>query len=162
MANTPLGRLWLALPWCILALGLPLIAWWLLEPVPVQVSYVSPAFLSRPAMTRDDARGLHLTEVRGGSTVWRYVEYCVTKSFEATVHRAWVGKALVWHAPDLPTMLSREIGCGAANLAVEVPTSSPSRSFYFVQRMEIALNPLRTAVIEYAPIPLTILDGKGQ
>jgi hypothetical protein len=29
-----------------------------------------------------------------------------------------------------------------------------------VQTMSIPMNPLRTEVIEYAPIPLTILDNK--
>ena len=160
MADHPVGKLWLLTPWPILALGLPTLLWWLLEPMPVRVQYVHPHFLSRPAMDRSDASTVELLAVKGGTTVVRYVEYCVTKPFEGTSHRAGVGKALVWQAPDLPTVLSRTPGCFAANLAVEVPTSSPTRTFSFVQTMSIPLNPLRTEVVSYAPIPLTILDSK--
>lgn len=160
MANTQIGKFWLALPWLLLALGVPVLAWWAFEPVPLEIKYVAPAFLSRPVVDRQDAMTAMVTEVRGGATLWRYVEYCVKRPFDATTHRAWVGKALVWHAPDLPTVLSRTEGCFAANLAVEIPTSSPTRSFKYVHRMTIDMNPLRTETIEYAPIALTILDGK--
>lgn len=160
MSTHPIGRFWLALPWIILALGLPTLVWWLLEPVPLKIEYVHPLFLSRPAMDRNDASSVEVIAVRGGSTVFRYIQYCVSRPFEGTSHRAWVGKALVWPAPDLPTTLSRVPGCFAANLAVEVPTSSPTRTFSFVQTMSIPINPLRTDVVEYAPIQLTILDNK--
>ncbi len=161
MAEHPLGRAWLLTPWLILALGLPLLGWWLFEPAPIRIEYVAPQFLSRPATDRRDAEQVAVTAVRGGSTVYRYVEYCVSRPFEATSNRAWVGQALVWPAPSVPTTLSRTPGCMAANMAVEVPTSSPTRTFQFVQTMSIPMNPLRTETIEYAPIPLTILDTKG-
>lgn len=157
MANSSLGRFWLALPWFIIALGIPLLLWWVFEPTPVEVTYAAPSFLSRPALDRKNAASAFVAEARGGTTLWRYVEYCVTRPFKATSHRSWVGTALVWHAPDLPTTLSRTPGCFAANLATEIPTSSPTRTFQFVQRMEIQLNPLRSAMVEYAPITLTIL-----
>lgn len=160
MADTRIGRIWLALPWAILALGLPLIAWWLLEPVPVTITYVAPMFLSRPAINRADAATAFVSEVKGGSTVFRYVSYCVSRPFEGTNRRAWVGEALVWHAPDLPTMLSRTPGCYDANIAVTVPTSSPTRSFMYRQELFVSLNPLRSVSIQYSPIPLTILDNK--
>ena len=160
MANTQIGKFWLFTPWIILALGIPLLGWWMLEPAPLRIEYVHPHFLTRPAMSRDDASTVEVLAVRGNTVIFRYVEYCVTRAFDATSHRAWVGKALVWHAPDLPTMLSRVPGCFAANLAVEVPTSSPTRTFSFVQTMSIPLNPLRTETVAYAPIPLTILDSK--
>lgn len=160
MAEHPIGRLWLALPWLLLACGIPTLAWWLFEPMPLTVNYVAPAFLSRPAINREDAASVYISEARGNSVAWRYVEYCVTRPFEATTHRAWVGKAIVWHAPDLPTVLSRTPGCFAANLATEIPASSPTRRFEFTQSMELRLNPIRTEEIFYSPIPLTILDSK--
>jgi hypothetical protein len=162
MANHPLGRFWLLTPWLLLLLGAPLVIWWMLEPAPLRIEYVHPHFLTRPAMSRDDASTVEVLAVNGNATIFRYVEYCVSRPFEGTSHRAWVGKALVWHAPDLPTMLSRVPGCFAANLAVEVPTSSPTRTFSYVQTISIPLNPLRTETIEYAPIPLTILDSKDK
>jgi hypothetical protein len=160
MADHPLGRFWLLTPWLIIVLGLPLLAWWTFEPVPVRVEYVAPYFLSRPAVDRKDAEQAAVTSVRGGSTVYRFVEYCVSRTFEATSHRAWVSQALVWAAPNVPTTLSRVPGCFAANLAQVTPTSSPQRTFQFVQTMSIPMNPIRTETIEYAPIPLTILDSK--
>ena len=84
----------------------------------------------------------------------------MSRPFEATNHRAWVGEALVWHAPDLPTVLSRTPGCYDANIAVAVPTSSPTRTFQYTQTLSIEMNPLRTETITYAPIPLTILAPK--
>jgi hypothetical protein len=160
MANSPIGKFWLAIPWLIIACGLPLLIWWMVEPAPITVNYVSPLFLSRPATDRADAATVYVSEVTGGSTVFRYISYCVTKSFEATSHRSWVGEALVWHAPDLPTILSRVPGCFDANIAVSVPTSSPTRTFEYTQTMSIPMNPIRIETISYAPIPLTILDPK--
>jgi hypothetical protein len=159
MANSPVGRAWLALPWLILATGIPLLLWWAFEPVPLEVNYVSPHFLSRPAIDRNDAETAAVTEAVGGRVLYRYVSYCVSRPFTATAHRSWVGKALVWPAPDLPTMLSRTPGCFETNIAVEIPTSSPSRSFSFVQTMSIEMSPIRTEVIQYPPIPLRILDA---
>ena len=160
MVGSPMGRIWLLTPWLIIACGLPLLLWWTFEPAPVTIDYVAPAFLSQPAKSREEASRYYLSEARGGSTVWRYVEYTVHRSYEGTAHRAWVGEALVWHAPDLPTQFSRVPGSGAISIAVPVPQSSPTRDFVFVQRMEIS-NPLRTMQIEYQPLPLRILDSKG-
>jgi hypothetical protein len=160
MASSPIGKCWLLMPWIIIACGIPLIAWWMLEPVPLTINYVSPLFLSRPALNRDDANTVMVSESKGGGVLYRYISYCVSRPFDATSHRTWVGKALAWPAPDLPTVLSRVPGCFEANIAVDIPTSSPQRSFFYTQTLSIPLNPIRTAVIEYAPIPLTILDGK--
>jgi hypothetical protein len=160
MANSPVGRFWLLTPWVLLACGVPLAGWWLLEPMPIRVTYVAPAFLSAPAYSRDDAVRHYVYETNR-SVLWRYVEYCVDKPFtEGVSHRSWVGRAIVWHAPDLPTYLARTPGCTAANVAVDIPSSSPARDFRFVQWIEIPLNPLRTARIEFEPIPLRILDSK--
>ncbi len=159
MSNHPIGRLWLYSPWLVLALGLPLILWWSFEPEPLTITYVAPAFLAQPVDSREEAGRHYLSEAVGGTTVWRYVEYCVHRPYEGTSHRAWVGDALVWHAPDLPTQFSRVKGCGSISIAVPVPQSSPARDFNFVQRMTIQLNPLRTVQVEYPPIPLRILDS---
>lgn len=160
MAEHPVLRVWLYTPWLILGCGIPLLLWWLLEPVPVTITYVAPAFLSQPAQTREEASRYYISQARGGQIVFRFVSYCVRRPFTATSRRAWVGSALSWPAPDLPTYLSREPGCHDASIAVEVPSSSPARHFDFVQTMEIPMNPIRTAVIEYAPLPLLILDSK--
>ena len=39
MAETRIGKFWLTLPWLILACGVPTIVWWMLEPVPVTVTF---------------------------------------------------------------------------------------------------------------------------
>jgi hypothetical protein len=150
-------RVLLWTPWILLVLGAPLHIYWWLEPPPVQITYVAPAFLSEPVYNREDASKFYVSEVLGGSTLWRYIEYCVTKPYNGTSHRSWVGNALVWHAPDLPTQFSRTVGCGSLSVAVDVPQSSPSRNFNFVQRLEVPINPIRTVDIEYPPIPLRIL-----
>ena len=146
-------------PWVILVLGLPVILWWLFEPNPLTIRYVAPYFVDRPVETRDEAEMHPVFAVAGGQQLYRYIEYCVSRPFTATAKRSWVNSAMVWHAPDVPTQLSRTAGCRSANVVVEVPTSNPSRTFMFVQKMEVDVNPIRRdEVIEYPPIPLTILS----
>jgi hypothetical protein len=156
-ARDGLLRVLLWLPWGILLIGGPLMLFWYLEPVPVQITYVAPSFLREPAYNREEAAQHYVAEIQGGTTVWRYVEYCVTKPYNGTSHRSWISAALVWHAPDLPTQFSRAVGCGSFSVAVDVPQSSPSRNFMFVQRLEVPVNPIKTVDVEYPPIPLRIL-----
>ena len=49
---------------------------------------------------------------------------------------------------------------GLIQFMANTAKSSPTRSFNYVQWMEIPMNPLRTEEIRYPPIPLTILDNK--
>lgn len=140
-------------PWAILGLGI----YWMLEPSPLVVKYVAPHFASVPVESRADADEFAVTEISGGQTVYRYLEYCVYRPFSGTAHRSWVNQSMVWPAPDLPTALSRTVGCDKRSIAVQVPTSNPTRTFDFVQRLHIEINPLRTIEIDYPPIRLTIL-----
>lgn len=158
-----IDRLLAPIAWTPLAFFLvvvPVIFWWLFEPPPVELKYVAPHFSDRPVESREEAARHTVVAVRGGQEVYRYVEFCVHRAFVGTARRSWVNSAMVWHAPDVPTALSREVGCRSASIAVEVPTSNPSRTFKFVQAMEVTVNPIRTDVIEYPPIPLTILANK--
>lgn len=144
------------LPWVMGAL----VAYWFLEPLPVRVLQVYPRFLSQPVADMADAYQYAIEEAYGGSTVYRLISYCVDRPFVGHMHRSWVNEAMVWHAPSIPTTLSREPGCKIAAIAVPVPTSNPTRDFDFVQSLEIDLNPVRTGRIDYAPIPLRILANK--
>ena len=163
MTDSRLSRLWMLLPWPILLFGGPLALWWLLEPTPVEIEYVAPAFLSAPVESREAASQYYVTESVGGVTLWRYVEGCVHRAYNGGVNkRAWVGKAIIWQAPDLSTYLSRTPGCFKTSLAVEVPSSNPARRFEYSHTLEIDLNPLKTIRIEYAPIPLLILPPSGK
>lgn len=136
----------------------PLILWWALEPSPLKIEDVATYFTDRPVESMEEAQKHAVQAISGGSVVYRFVQYCVRRPFQGTAHRSWVNSAMVWHAPDVPTQLSRDEGCRHANIAVEVPTSNPTRSFFFVQKMEIYVNPLRAReIIDYPPIPLTIL-----
>lgn len=160
MSNNHVGRLWLLTPWLILLMGAPLLVYWLVEPVPVRVQYVAPAFLTAPAANREEAAQLYTYETRA-PVLWRYIEYCVDERFsDATMHRSWVGRAIVWHAPNLPTYLSRAEGCRSASVAVDIPESSPAREFKFVSWLEIRQNPLKTSIVSFEPLPLRILDHK--
>lgn len=151
-----LGWTLAGVPW---ALAL-LLGYWALEPVPLRVTYVAPLFSSQPVDSRASADAYAISEVVGGSTVWRYVEYCVDRPFTGEIRRSWVNPAMVWAAPDLPTALSRTQGCSRRSIAVEVPTSNPTRMFEFVQRLRIQVNPVRTVEIDYPPITLRILANK--
>jgi hypothetical protein len=148
------------LPLIVAMIAGPLAVWWMLEPPPVELRYVAPHFTDRPVESRAEAERHAIKSTPGGSVVYRYIEYCVRKPFVGEARRSWVNSAMVWHAPSVPTVLSREVGCRSAAVSVEVPTSNPSRSFQFVQAMEVQVNPIRTDRIEYPPIPLTILANK--
>lgn len=145
------------LPLVLALIGGPLIIWWLVEPSPLEVRYVAELFTSEESNTREDAMKHAVVAVKGGTQVFRYIEYCVRRPFQGTARRSWVNDAMVWHAPDVPTQLSRVVGCRNASIMVDVPTSNPTRTFYFVQRIEIPVNPIRDDVIEFPPIPLTIV-----
>jgi hypothetical protein len=145
------------LPLVVALIGGPLVIWWLVEPGPLEVRYVAPTFSSEEAQSRDEAEKHAVLAVKGGTQVYRYIEYCVRRPFTGTARRSWVNDALVWHAPDVPTQLSRVVGCRSASIMVDVPTSSPTRTFYWVNRIEVPVNPIRDDVIEFPPIPLTIL-----
>ncbi len=127
------------------------------EPVPLTVAYVAPAFISHPVNHRP-AADEYVFETPGGVTLWRYVEACVSRPFNGDAHRSWVAPAFVWNVPVLPTVMSRTPGCHNLSIAVEVPTSSPSRDFQFVQHIEVEVNVLRTANVDFPPIPLRILS----
>jgi hypothetical protein len=145
------------LPWAVLGVGAPIAAFWLFEPAPIEITYATDHFISVEAQTRAEAIANPVREVVGGSVIYRWVEFCVRRPFNGTSHRAWVNEALVWNAPDLPTQLSRTVGCDARAFPVVVPSSSPARRFDYVHYIEVATNPLRTDHIEYPPLPLTIL-----
>jgi hypothetical protein len=159
-----LKRGFTALAWLPMGLVLivtPVVLYWLFEPMPVTVKYVAPHFVDRPVNSREEAESYAVVAAPGGVELYRYVEYCVDRPFTGTAKRSWVNTAMVWHAPELPTQLSRTVGCRASNIVVEVPTSNPSRTFMFVQQMVVNVNFLRNSeVIEYPPIPLTILASK--
>ena len=153
-------RFWfmLYLPWAILVSALPVLVYFQFESMPITIQYTAPYFSSEPARTRDAAAASAVMQAPGGVTLYRYVEYCVHRPFVGHIQRAWVGSAIVWPAPDVSTATSDEIGCFARPMAVEVPTSSPTRSFQYVQRMYVHVNKIRTEPIEYPPIPLRILS----
>jgi hypothetical protein len=153
----------LMLPWGLLLLGAPVLLWWTFEPVPVTINYVAPALLSHPARTREEAAKYYVSESVGGVTLWRYVEACVHRPIhDGESHRAWVGSAMVWNAPSLPLTSAGRGGCWAQSIAVEIPSSSPSRDFGLHQWLIIRTNPIRTDRISYDVIPLRILDGKDK
>ena len=145
------------LPMVVALIGGPLVVWWLVEPGPLEVGYVAPHFANEDARTRDEAERHAVLAVRGGTQVYRYIEFCVRRPFTGTARRSWVNDALVWHAPDVPTQLSRIAGCRNASVVVDVPTSNPTRTFYYTHRIELHVNPIRNDVIEFPPIPLTIV-----
>jgi hypothetical protein len=146
------------LPWAILFAAAPVFAYWWWEPTPLTIEYTSPLFSREPVRTRDAAQYAAVSQIAGGSTVYRYIEYCVHKPFSGRIQRAWVGSAIVWPAPDTTTTVSTAVGCTSNSFAVEVPTSSPSRTFSYRQTMHIGVNPIRTDTIEYPPIALRILS----
>ena len=148
----------LYLPWAILLAALPALLFWTFEETPVELIYTAPHFASKEVSSRAEAADYAVTQIAGGSIVYRYVEYCVRKPANGHVQRAWVGSAIVWTAPDVSTAVAGEVGCHQRSFAIEVPTSSPSRTFEYRQTMFLTVNPVRTDVISYPLISLRILS----
>ncbi len=65
------------LPWAILFAAAPVFAYWWWEPTPLTIEYTSPLFSREPVRTRDAAQYAAVSQIAGGSTVYRYIEYCV-------------------------------------------------------------------------------------
>lgn len=146
------------LPMVVALIVGPLVVFWSLEPTPLTVAYAAPFFTNREVESEEEAKRHSVLVVQGGTQVYRYIEYCVSRSFTGTARRSWVNNAMVWHAPDVPTTLSRTVGCRSANVILDVPTSNPSRAFWYVHNIEVPVNPIRTDTVEMPPIPLTILS----
>lgn len=158
MSMTAAWKAAIVIPWIGVIACTPIIAWWYLEPVPLVVTYVAPTFSRSYAYDRTDAEKYAVHDTLGGSTVYRYVEFCISKPFEGVSVREWVGEAIVWPAPLVPTASSAEIGCFKRSVPVLTPSSSPSRNFLYHQTILARTNPLRTDEIHYAPIPIRLLS----
>jgi hypothetical protein len=152
------ARLLLWLPWFIIGTVVPVGAWVMLEPSPIDIQYVHPKFVAHQVYSREEAEQAEITAARGGATVYRYLEYRVHRPFTATVLRSWTNNAMVWHAPTTSTGLTRTEGLHRATIAIETPTSAPSRNMQFVQHLHIPVNWARVVEYEYRPIPLRLLS----
>ena len=153
-------RFVLYLPWVLAVPLLALVGYWTLEPVPLTVTYAAPFFARVYAYDRSDAEKYAIQQTLGGNTVYRYVEFCISKPFRGLAERKWVSEAMVWEAPTVATSSSGEIGCFKRSVPVLTPTSNPSRTFHFHQVILAQTNPIRTDVIPYTPIPLRLLSAQ--
>jgi hypothetical protein len=145
------------LPFVVALIIGPLVIFWSLQAAPLRVVYTAPLFADQEVESREEAERHSVLAIQGGTQVFRYVEFCVVRAFSGTARRSWVNNAMVWHAPDVPTQLSRTVGCRSANIMLDVPLSNPSRAFWYVHKIEVPVNLIRTDTIEMPPIPLTIL-----
>ena len=150
----------LYLPWILAVPLVGLIGWWLVEPVPLRVTYTAPFFARTYAYDKDDAEKYAIQQTLGGNTVYLYVEFCIDKPFKGVSERKWVSEALVWEAPSVATSSSSETGCFKRSVPVLTPTSNPSRTFHFHQVIYADTNPIRTDAVHYTPIPLRLLSAQ--
>jgi hypothetical protein len=150
------------LPMVVAMIVGPLFVFWAVEPTPLRIVYAAPMFTDTEVDSREDAERHAVLAVAGGTQVYRYIEFCVSRPFSGTAHRSWVNTAMIWHAPDVPTQLSREPGCRSANVMLDVPLSNPTRTFWYVHAIDVPVNPMRTDTVDMPPIPLTILAAESR
>lgn len=145
------------IPWLVLPFGL----YWWLEPAPARVIYAAPSFTSVPVASREEAERFAISEATAGSVVYRYVEWCNDKPYQATMRRAWIGSALVIHAPDYPSVLAGRTGCFARSNAIEVPPVLARAHYEYSHSLLITVNWLRDVELRHAWIGLTITPAKA-
>ena len=145
------------IPWLLLPFGL----YWWLEPVPVRVVYAAPRFTSVPTISREEAERHAITEATAGAIIYRYVEWCNDRPYLATMRRAWIGTAIVMHAPDYPSALADRVGCMSRPMPIEVPSVMQRAHFEYSHSLLVTVNWLRENEIRHPLIPLTITPAKA-
>ena len=152
--------------WCVvLAILTPLyaaaglLAYWALWPIQqtMEVLYSHPFFCSAPCFTRDEAQELQVREVPSGTQyVWHYREIKVNAERVGTIRSTWVAGGFVWNSPASPTLGSRP-GTYARSVAIQPPTSNPTRDFVWKTAFHYEVTPLRSEVIEFPDVHLRVV-----
>ena len=112
-----------------------------------------PAFLRAPAHTWEDAQGLELRAARPGQTVYRYVEYCLSRASDNDIRMHW-RNGVIYQIPTVKGI--GEKGCFKRTFATRVPDELSGKEVEFVVRASYSPNPLITQTVELPPYRLTI------
>ena len=135
------------------------LAYWAFWPLPptVEVVYSAPWFCSQPCFSRAEAEALQVREIQSGTPlVWHYREIKVNSSQVGTIRSTWAAGGFIWNSPSSPTLGSKP-GLYARSVAIQPPTSNPTRDFIWRTAFHYEVTPLRSEIIEFPDVGLRVV-----
>jgi hypothetical protein len=136
-----------------------MMGYWLFWPMPptLEVAYSHPLFCDRPCETREEAKQFQIAEVPSGTPyVWHYREIQINAQRVGAIRSSWQSGAFIWNSPQIAT-LGSEPGHYTRAVAVEPPTSSPTRLFTWRLSFHYDVTPMRTEDIAFQPVQLRVV-----
>lgn len=160
----PWAVAWIALSALyLLVLGAPIYFLWM-DPLPFRETFSGPYAIERPIEywgTAPPERAF-----MPGETVYIHREFCLSRPVGQGLIRRWLrepsGEAMVFAFPieALPDDVLRR-GCRTLNVATLVPNVPPG-AYEQAAQWQIQINPLRTALVNLAPVRILVAPGSLQ
>ena len=133
--------------------------YWLFWPMPptLEVLYSHPLFCDRPCETREEANAYQIGQVPSGTpNVWHYREIKINAQRVGAIRSSWQSGSFIWNSPQIATLGSKP-GTYTRSVALEPPTSSPTRDFTWRLSFHYDQTPLRNEDIAFPPVSLRVL-----
>lgn len=139
--------------------GAAIIAYWLFWPMPptLEVIYSHPQFCSQPCETREEAARYQVNAVDSGTeNVWHYREIKINARRIGAIRSSWQSGSFIWNSPQIATLGSAP-GIYHRSVAVQPPTSNPTRDFNWQLSFHYDLTPLRSEDIAFPLVRLRVV-----
>lgn len=125
--------------------------------VPSILHYQHERFLSREVRSVEAARFAEVEEARTGQTVWRYLEYTLSRPVLGEIHRKWVCRGAQPVTEPVRATVG-EVGDHSISVSLTVPyVADYPADCEWRQTIRYKLNTLTTVDVEYPSIKLRIL-----
>ena len=135
------------------------VAYWWLWPLPptIEVLYSHSHFCSQQCETREEAQKYQIEHVVSGEdVVWHYREIKINAQRVGAIRSSWQSGAFIWNSPQIATLGSPP-GVYHRSVAVQPPTSNPTRDFAYQLTFHYDLTPMREESIEFPPVRLRVV-----
>lgn len=142
-----------------LYVGAALVAYWLFWPMPptLEVIYSHGLFCDRPCETREEAIQYQVEHVvSGDDNLWHYREIRINEQRVGAIRSSWQSGSFIWNSPQVATLGSPP-GVYHRSVAVQPPTSNPTRDFEWRLSFHYDPTPMRNEVIEFPPVRLRVI-----
>ena len=115
--------------------------------------YVHPKLLSQPAHSQLEAKQYESDTARGGDTVYRYVEYCLSREVSSDIRMHWQD-GVIYQMPVVTGIGQR--GCFKRSFAVLVPPELIGKDVDLIVRGEYQNNPIVSHMVNMPPYKLRV------
>jgi hypothetical protein len=136
-----------------------MMGYWMLWPMPptVEVLYSHPLFCDRPCESREEAARYQIAAVPSGTPyVWHYREIQINARRVGAIRASWQSGAFIWNSPQIATMGSSP-GRYVRSVAIEPPTSNPTRDFTWTLSFHYDVTPMRNEKITFPQVKLRVV-----